>query len=79
MSKRKIRARDIVADIQAGMDDTSLMEKYVLTSNMLEKILRQLVEADLITHFQLYERTQLSDTQVTRAFLDSGRGTDRGD
>ncbi|MEJ2718306.1 MAG: hypothetical protein P8182_14405 [Deltaproteobacteria bacterium] len=79
MSKRKIRARDIVADIQAGMDDTSLMEKYVLTSNMLEKILRQLVEADLITHFQLYERTRLSDSQVTRAFLESGSGTDKAD
>ena len=79
MAKKKIRARDIVVDIQAGMDDTSLMAKYELNPTMLEKILRQLLEADLITHYQLYERLELSESQVTRAFIESGGIGDKRD
>lgn len=79
MAKKKIRARDIVEDIQAGMDDTSLMAKYELNPTMLEKILRQLLEADLITHYQLYERLELSESQVTRAFIQSSGIGDKRD
>jgi hypothetical protein len=45
------------------------MEKYDLSAKHLEMVLRKLVEADLITHMQLYERTTLSDAQVTKAFV----------
>jgi hypothetical protein len=67
---RKIRAREIVADIHAGMGDSGLMEKYDLTAKRLEGVLRKLLDADLITHMQLYERTSLSDTQITKAFVE---------
>ncbi|MGB6065988.1 MAG: hypothetical protein WBG50_14405 [Desulfomonilaceae bacterium] len=47
------------------------MEKYNLSRKQLEMVLRKLLDADLITHMQLYERTSLSDTQVTRAFVEA--------
>ena len=50
-----------------------LMEKYNLSRKQLEMVLRKLLDADLITHMQLYERTSLSDTQVTRAFVEAER------
>ena len=74
MQKRKLRARDIARDIHAGKGDTVLMEKYALSAKQLEAVLRRLLEADLINHMQLYERTTLSDTQITKAFVDSQGG-----
>ncbi|MGO9569942.1 MAG: hypothetical protein ACLP5H_20615 [Desulfomonilaceae bacterium] len=68
---RKLKANDVARDAQGGMGDTIVMEKYRLNSKQLEGVLRKLVDADLITHMQLYERTSLSDTQITRAFVDS--------
>ena|GEM_PF-1601836 len=71
MGKRKIRAKEVAQDIHAGMGDTPLMEKYDLSAKQLEMVLKKLVEADLIDHMQLYERTTLSDTQITKAFVDT--------
>ncbi len=71
MEKRTIKAKAIVRDVQAGMGDSLLMKKYQLSAKQLENVLRRLLEADLISHFRLYERTTLSDTQVTRAFVEA--------
>ena len=71
MEKRKISAKEVARDIQAGMGDTPLMEKYNLSAKQLETVLRKLIEADLIDHMQLYERTTLSDAQITKAFVDT--------
>jgi hypothetical protein len=71
MEKRKIKAKNVARDVHAGMGDTLLMEKYSLSAKQLEGVLKTLVDADLITHMQLYERTSLSDSQVTRAFVDT--------
>ena len=70
---RKLKAKDVARDVQGGMGDTLLMEKYHLNSKQLESVLRKLVDADLITHMQLYERTSLSDSQITRAFVESAK------
>jgi hypothetical protein len=70
---RKVKATDVARDVQGGMGDTPLMEKYHFNSKQLESVLRKLVDADLITHMQLYERTSLSDTQITKAFVESER------
>lgn len=68
MSKRKIHGKDVARDIQAGMGDSVLMEKYGLSAKQLEGILRKLLAADLISHMQLYERMTLSDSQINKAF-----------
>ncbi|MDQ7784103.1 MAG: hypothetical protein RDU20_14560 [Desulfomonilaceae bacterium] len=74
MEKRKIKAKQVARDVCAGTGDTLLMEKYGLSAKELELVLRKLLEADLIDHMQLYERTTLSDTQITKAFVDSQQG-----
>jgi predicted transcriptional regulator len=71
LKKRTINAKALARDVDAGMGDTLLMEKYRLSTKQLESVLRRLVDADLISHLQLYERTRLSDTQVTRAFVEA--------
>jgi hypothetical protein len=71
MEKRKIKAKDVAEDVHAGVGDTLLMEKYGLTAKQLEGVLRKLLDVHLISHMQLYERTSLSDTQITKAFVDS--------
>ncbi len=38
----KIRAKEMVADIQAGMGDAVLMQKYNLDAKQLEGLLRKL-------------------------------------
>jgi hypothetical protein len=73
MAKRKLQAKLVVQDINDGLNDSQLMEKYTLTPKQLEQVLRQLLEQDKITHMQLYERTQLSDTQITKAFMDTNQ------
>jgi hypothetical protein len=68
---QKIKAREMVADVRSGMGDTVMMHKYGLSEKQLEGALRKLVELDLISYMQLYERTSLSDSQITKAFVDS--------
>jgi Mor family transcriptional regulator len=70
---RKLKAKDVAKDVYSGMGDTLLMKKYRLNPEQLESVLRKLLEADLITHMQLYERTSISDSQITRAFVESGK------
>jgi hypothetical protein len=69
----KIKAREIAADVHSGLGDTVMMQKYRLSAKQLEGVLRKLVEVDLISYMQLYERTSLSDSQITKAFVDSER------
>jgi hypothetical protein len=68
---RTIKAKELVKDIRSGMTDFDLMEKYKLDPPSLDRLLRHLVDADLVTQGQLEERSQLSDSQITRAFVES--------
>ncbi len=70
MAKRTISGKSIAADVVEGMGDTFLMERYNLTPNQLELVLRKLLDANLITDMQLYERTTLSDSIITKAFVE---------
>jgi hypothetical protein len=76
MSKRKIVARELVADIRTGMDDDALMKKYQLTAQNLDRLFRKLVEVDFISVIELQERAQLSDSQETRAFVEAQKAID---
>ena len=75
MAKRTINGKAIAADVVAGMGDAWLMERYRLTSNQLEQILRKLLDANLITDMQLYERTTLSDSMITKAFVEKEKAS----
>lgn len=69
--RRKIKANTIVKDLRSGMGDWELMDKYAITEGQLHKILGRLVDAGLINEMELYMRTSLTDTTVTRAFVDT--------
>ncbi len=71
MTRRKINAKELVEDLNAGKDDTALMMKYGLSAKELVFVLRKLVDAELITRVQLHERAGLTDSQITRAFVDT--------
>jgi hypothetical protein len=75
MAKRTINGKAIAADVVAGMGDASLMERYRLTPNQLEQILRKLLDANLITDMQLYERTTLADSMITKAFAEKEKAS----
>ena len=70
-SKRKIKAKPFVRDLRNGMGDRELMEKYTLSENQLHKVLHKLVDAGAIDEMELFMRTSLSDSTITRAFVDT--------
>lgn len=76
MGRRSISAKDLLKDIRSGLDDGQLMEKYQLSPVQLENIFGKLVDADFITVVELHERARLSESQVTRAFVDAQRAID---
>jgi hypothetical protein len=79
LAPRRIKAREFVKDIRSGMDDPTLMNKYQLTPQKLEEVLEKLIQADFITVLELHERARLSDTQVTKAFVEAQRAIDELD
>ncbi len=79
MAKRKISAKDLLKDIRSGLDDTQIMGKYQLTPVQLENIFGKLVDADFITVVELHERARLSESQVTKAFVEAQRAIDELD
>jgi len=47
--KRQIPAHPVAADIRAGMTNAELMERYRISSGMLEKIFKKLQDTNMIT------------------------------
>jgi hypothetical protein len=68
--KRKIKAREFVADLRAGLDDGALTAKYSLTRDQFHKLLRAAVDSGLLTTEELYSRISHSKTAVTRALVE---------
>ena len=70
-SKRKIKAKPFVRDLRNGMGDRELMDRYALSESQLHKLLHKLVDAGAIDEMELFMRTSLSDSTITRAFVDT--------
>ncbi len=69
--KRKIKAKSFVSDLRNGMGDRELMEKYSLSENQLPKVFQKLVDAGALEEMELFMRTSLSDSTMTKAFVDT--------
>jgi len=54
------------------MGDRELMEKYSLSADQLRVIFRKLVDAGAINEMELYMRSSLTDSAITKAFISSG-------
>jgi hypothetical protein len=67
--KRKLKAKPFVRDLRNGMGDRELMDKHSLSENQLHKLLHKLVDAGAIDEMELFMRTSLSDSTISRAFV----------
>ncbi len=79
MTKRRIVAREFVEDLRHGLDDTELKQKYGLSDVGLGRVFDKLIDADLISLDELWERSQLSDSRITRAFVEAQNAIDELD
>jgi hypothetical protein len=70
-SKKKIKAKPFIRDLRNGTGDKELMEKYALSESQLHKVLHKLVDAGAIDEMELLMRTSLSDSTITKAFVDT--------
>jgi hypothetical protein len=70
MSTLRIKAKEFVRDVKSAMDDDGLMIKYGLTPEQLHSVFKQLIDMDLLSQDQITVRAQLSESKITRAFLD---------
>jgi DNA-binding IclR family transcriptional regulator len=68
-SKRKIKAKPFIRDLRNGMSDGELMEKFALSESQLHELLHKLVDAGAIDEMELFMRTSLSDSTISRAFV----------
>jgi ankyrin repeat protein len=68
--KRRISARELVNDIRAGLADSGLSEKYRISPEGLEFVMRRLVDAGLMTPLELSERSSLTESRVRREFIE---------
>ncbi|MGO9121457.1 MAG: hypothetical protein ACLQPD_28090 [Desulfomonilaceae bacterium] len=69
--KRKIKAKPFVKDLRDGMGDGNLMEKYFLSPDQLQKVFRKLVDVGAIDEMELFMRTSLSDSTISKAFVET--------
>lgn len=72
-AKRTLKAAPFISDFRNGVGDEQLMAKYSLSQNQLEKAFRKLVDAGAIAEMELFMRTSISDSTVTKAFVESQR------
>jgi len=66
IARRRIRAGQVLADILAGISDRELMEKYRLPEKSFRKLLRKLVNDNIIEHADLYEKSLVYRNIVDR-------------
>jgi hypothetical protein len=64
MTKRRITAREILADVKRGLSDPTLMEKYKLSAQGLQSVFQKLLKAGVITQTELDSRIPLGERTV---------------
>lgn len=64
MNKRRITAREVLADVRTGASDPALMEKYRLSAQGLQSVFQKLLKAGVLTREELDERVPMSERTV---------------
>jgi hypothetical protein len=69
--KRKIRAKEIVADVRSGLTNAQLMEKYQLSEKGLQGIFEKLLNAQALLEMELAgrESAAVGDSQTDASAL----------
>jgi rubrerythrin len=68
MAKKTIRAKEMLSDIRASMDDEGLMKKYGLSARGVLQALNILVGKGLMSPSELAERRSLAKTVYMPVF-----------
>ncbi len=68
MAKIKIRAKELLADIRAGMDDAGLMEKYGLSAKGVLRAKARLISEGVMSPSELADRRSLAKTVYMPVF-----------
>ncbi len=74
--QRRINVREFAEDVQLGLDDNNLMLKYDLNQNQLSIVLQRLLETNLLSEAELYNRLIKADTMVIGAITDAQKAID---
>jgi hypothetical protein len=64
MEKRKLKPKDILRDIRAGVDDATLMTRYALSAQALQSVFGKLVNAGMLSQAELDDRVPMADRTV---------------
>ena len=65
--RRKISAREIIADITSGMSESELMSKYKLSQSKLQRVCKKLLEARNRTRKEFVEEIPIDQTTLIQA------------
>jgi uncharacterized protein (DUF433 family) len=68
VSKKTIKAKELLADIRAGLDDAGLMEKYGFSKGGILKALNRLIWEGLMSPSELADRRSLAKTLYMPVF-----------
>ncbi|MGB6064948.1 MAG: hypothetical protein WBG50_09070 [Desulfomonilaceae bacterium] len=74
MAKKNIKARELLSDVRAGMDDATLMKKYNLSARGVLQALNKLIGHGLMSPEELVERRSLAKTVYMPVFTCSACG-----
>ncbi|MBM4328264.1 MAG: hypothetical protein FJ118_14010 [Deltaproteobacteria bacterium] len=66
----KIKSREVVKDIRAGLDNDELKEKYQLSSRQLQSLFRKIIDAKLMSPLELASRLSVTPSQVSDVISD---------
>jgi outer membrane protein assembly factor BamB len=69
VAKVKIKAVQVIRDINVGVDDSDLMTKYNLSAQGLQSLFTKLVEAGLLSQSELDKRAALRENTVVVDFV----------
>jgi uncharacterized protein (DUF433 family) len=69
--RRKVNATHIVKDLRSGMSDQDLMAKHGINNQQLERILGKIVDAGMMSDMELFERSTISESAVTKCFVET--------
>ncbi len=68
VGKKTIKAKELLADIKAGLDDEGLMKKYGFSRGRILKVMNRLIWQGLMTPSELAERRSLAKTVYMPVF-----------
>ncbi len=63
-TQRKIKAAEVIRDIQKGISDSGLMDKYMLSAKGLQSLFKQILDARMLQPSQLDRRSASDDSRV---------------